>query len=145
MSLLAPLEGQLWKIATGAAGLISLILAGFLVSSYLENRSLTKQKNDLVTQINDPDTGYVAQLAQAHTNVKQVQTAMAEEQASFKAQQSAANAKLAETEATLQRVQAQNKEVNQRLQKFLTTTPQGATHDERMSDIDQSALKDLVQ
>ena len=145
MTLLNPLTAPLWKIGTFTAGLICLILSGFLIASTLENRSLVAQRSSLSAQINDPKVGFVAQLAQANTNVETLKVALDTQRKSFETKAAQREAVLAETSRKLEVAQAASRTMQLKLDRFLATKPQGAILEDRVRDIDQRALSELVQ
>lgn len=137
--------GQLWKWATGGAAVVALILCGLLMTSYFENQSLTKQRNALAQQINDPKTGYIAQLSQARTNVAQLRQTIAVQNREIDRLSAESRARLAEAERRLAAAQAATRRMERQLAQFLATGPQGATLEERIRDIDERAMKEFVK
>lgn len=137
--------GTLWKAATIGAGLITLILIGFLVAANVENHDLMKQRQELVTQITDPNTGYVAQLAQSRTNVATLTTQLDTQRKSFEIKAAEREKVLADTQRKLNLAQAKTKEMEVRLDKFLSTGPQGTSLEERVRDIDTRGLAEMVK
>jgi len=145
MTLSNPLTAPLWKIGTFAAGLICLVLSGFLIASTLENRGLVVQRSALSAQINDPKVGFVARLAQANTNVETLKVALNTQRQSFETKAAQREAVLAETSRKLKLAQVSTRTMQLKLDRFLATKPQGATLEDRVRDIDQRALSELVQ
>ncbi len=139
------LQGQLWKVGALAAGVLSVVLTGLLIAATFETRDMTKQRNELSRQINDPATGYVARLAQSRTNEAQLADALEVQKKKFQAAAEVNNAKLKETEAALKQAQAQTAAMEARLKGFLATKPRGNTLEERIRDIDARGLKEMVQ
>lgn len=145
MDLLAPFTGQLWKVATGGAALVALVLSALLLSSYFENRNLVTQRNTLTASINDPKTGYIAQLAQARTNVETLKVEVASQNAAYTKLSADSQARLAASEKQLAAAQAQTRAMEKKVDGFLATEPQGATLEDRIQDIDNRALQELLQ
>ena len=145
MTLSNPLTAPLWKLATIGAGVVCLVLSALLLSSTFENRSLVQQRNALALQITDPNTGFVARLAQANTNVETYKTALETQRKSFEAKAAEREAVLADTQQRLEAAQATSRAMQLKLDRFLATKPQGSTLDERVRDIDRRALSELVQ
>jgi hypothetical protein len=139
------LQGQLWKVATGLVGVVSIGLIAMLMASYFENRDLMHQRTVLMTSINDPKTGYIAQLSQAHTNVETLKVSLDTQRVALQAKADDANRELRVTEANLAAAQAKTKAMEVRLNKFLATGPQGATAADRIRDIDRRGLEEMVQ
>ncbi|MGN6819308.1 MAG: hypothetical protein ACTHJR_11630 [Sphingomonas sp.] len=139
------LSGQLWKIATGAAGVIALVLGFMLISTTIENHQLSNRNKDLMTQIEDPNTGYVAKLAQAHTNVATLQNQLKESLASYQKLEKESNAKLADTEIKLKAAQDQTEQMKGQLRRFLATKPQGSTLEAQINDIDRRAMAEFLK
>lgn len=138
------LSGQVWRIATGAAAVIALAMMALLMSSYFTNRELTQQRDVLANRINDPKSGYVAQLAQARTNVEQLKVAVAVQNAAYDKLSAESAARLAESKRQLAAAQAETKVIERKLAGFLATKPQGSTLEERVRDIDRRALTEFV-
>lgn len=135
--------GFLWKAGAIAGAVLALVLTALLISAQVDNKRLGNRISDLDKSINDPQTGYVVRLAQARTNVVQLQTEVQtirvrlQEQATINAQQ---------LEATRRRVIAAEAEAateRRRVQEFLRRPPQGNTELERMQDIDRRILEEL--
>lgn len=139
------LDGQLWKVATAAAGVVSLVLIALLLAANVENRNLMKQRTELSKQINDPETGFVARLTQARTNEAQLRVAIERQRQTFQAAAEQNNARLVETERQLAAAQVQTRQMETRLRSFLSTAPQGSTAEEQISDIDSRGLEEMVQ
>lgn len=145
MKLPSFLTGQCWKYATGAAAVVALILSSLLLASYFQNRGLETEKEKLAQLINDPKTGYIAQLAQARTNVAQLQRAVETQNAAIERLSAEGKARLAESERRLAAAQAQTKQMEKKLAGFLATKPQGDTLEDRIQDIDARAMKEFVE
>lgn len=139
------LQGNLWKAATGAAGVVVLALAFLLATSYMENRSLANQRNKLSQQINDPKTGYIAKLAQAQSNVVILTMALDEQNKKIEKLGAEHRARVAEAERRLKEAQRQTIIMERKLAGFLATGPNGSTLEERIRDIDERALKEFVE
>jgi hypothetical protein len=137
--------GNLWKFATGGAALVAIVLSALLMSSYFENRDLVSQRDSLSKSISDPKTGYVAQLAQARTNVATLEVAVERQSAAYDELSKASTARLAATRAELAKAQAATKVMERKLAGFMATGPKGATLSERIQDIDDRAMKEFVQ
>lgn len=144
MALPSFLTGQLWKIATGAAGVVALVLTVMLATSYMQNRDLTKQRGVLSAQINDPVSGYVAQLAQARTNVATLTVEVERQSAAYDKLSAESQARLAASQAALTAAQAKTKVMERKLAGFLATGPKGATLEDRVRDIDERAMKEFL-
>jgi DNA anti-recombination protein RmuC len=138
------LSGHIWKIATGGAAALALLLCALLMSSYFENRDLSKQRNTLAAQINDPQTGYIAQLAQARTNVETLKVEVDKQNKALDKMSAESNARLAAARTALAKAQAETKALEKRLAGFLATKPQGATLEARVRDIDARAMKEFL-
>lgn len=144
MTLPSFLAGRLWKIATGAAGVICLTLAALLMSSYFENRSIARQNAELARRINDPKTGYIAQLAQSHTNEATLKVQVAEQNLTITKLSAESTARLKAAEARVAAANAARLIAERKVAAFLATAPQGATLGDRFRDIDARILKDLT-
>lgn len=140
-----PIPGgaMLWKIATGGAAILALVLGFFLLTTTLENRSLTKQRDKLSLSITDPNTGYIARLTQSRTNVVTLEGAIKTQNEAYEKQSKAAQAELARLKKELSAAQAETRASERRLSQFLATKPKGNTLAERVTDIDNRVLKDL--
>jgi hypothetical protein len=145
MQLPSFLTGQLWKIATGGAAAVALLLSSLLISTYFTNRDLTRQRDALARQIDDPKTGYVAQLAQSHTNVAQLRTSLeAQTQALDRLSKESKRSKESAQRA-LDIALAEKHTMEKKLAGFLSTKPQGATLEARIRDIDERAMVEFNQ
>jgi len=65
-----------WQIGAVAAAGALVVASGFLIAAEVENRRVTELNRVLDTRISDPETGYVAKLAQAQTNTETVKMAL---------------------------------------------------------------------
>lgn len=135
---------SIWKLATGGAALLTIILSAFLLSSYFENRDLMSQRNELAKQINDPKTGFVARMAQAQTNIETLKATVESQNTAYRNLSQQSEARLASLRAEVVAAQKREQIVSQKLQQFLATKPQGATLEERIEDIDRRALSELM-
>lgn len=138
------LSGQLWKIATGGAAVVALILSALLMWSYFENRDITKQRDVLSAQINDPTNGYIAQLAQSRTNVETLKVEVERQNAAYDKLSAESTARLANARAALAKAQAETRALERKVAGFLATKPQGATLEDRVRDIDDRAMKEFL-
>jgi hypothetical protein len=136
---------NIWKIATGAAGVVSLVLISLLMTTYFENRDLLNQRTVLMKSINDPLTGYVAQLAQAHTNEETLKTTVTRQTVAYNQLSRDSQAKLAAAEAALKVQQGVTRQMEVKLHDFMATKPKGATLEDRVRDIDTRAMSELVE
>jgi hypothetical protein len=144
MKLPSFLTGSAWKLAFGGSAIVGLVLSALLLASCFENRSLSSQRDALAQQINDPKTGYIAQLAQARTNVSQLQTAVETQNKNYTTLKKNSEARLAASQAALTAARSHSRKVERQLGHFLSTKPQGATLEARIRDIDDRAMKELV-
>lgn len=139
------ITAPIWKIAASLAAVCSIVLSALLLSSYFENRELAMQRTELSKQINDPKTGFVVRLAQANTNVETLKVALDAQRKSFEGKAREREAVLAESERKLAAAQAKSRAMQLKLDRFLATKPQGTTLDERVRDIDQRMLAELIE
>lgn len=137
--------GGVWKIATIGAGVITLLLGSLLTASYFENRDLMKQRGELIAQITDPKTGYVAQLSQARTNVATLTQNLDDQRHSFELKAEERERVLATTQAELEAAQKKTADMDKRLSGFLATKPKGATLEDRIRDIDSRGMSEMVK
>lgn len=133
-----------WKLATGGAALLAVVLSAFLMSSYFENRDLMAQRNELTRQINDPKTGFVARMAQAQTNIETLKAAVESQNDAYQRLSNESTARVNGLRAEVLAAQKRERIVTEKLQQFLATKPQGATLEERIADIDRRALSELM-
>lgn len=139
------LTGTIWKIGVGLAAVLCIALTVMLASSYIENRYLTDQREILSKQINDPRTGFVVRLAQANTNVETLKVALDTQRKSFETKAAERERVLVNTTAQLTVAQRASRAMQLKLDRFLATKPQGATLEDRVRDIDQRAMTELVE
>lgn len=135
-----------WKLATIGAGVLAAILGFFLFTSTLENRSLTKQKLELVDRIENPHTGYVARLAQANANVVELRTAIQRQNTIIRERENEARqaqAQLEQLRTRLAAAQRETAQMQERLRRFMATPPRGNTLEERVRDVDNRIMEDL--
>lgn len=144
MQLPSFLTGQLWKIATGGAVVVAILLSGLLVASSFENKDLMKQRNTLAAQINDPKTGFIAQLSQLRTNQAVLTQAIETQNVAYDKLSKESAARLAATRAALLVAQRETNTAERKLAGFLATKPQGVTLEARVRDIDERALKEFL-
>jgi len=134
MQLPSFLTGQLWKIATGGAAAVALLLSSLLISTYFTNRDLTRQRDALARQ-----------LAQSHTNVAQLRTSLeAQTQALDRLSKESKRSKESAQRA-LDIALAEKHTMEKKLAGFLSTKPQGATLEARIRDIDERAMVEFNQ
>jgi len=145
MILPSVITSNLWKVATGGAALIGIVLSALLLASYFENRSLMVQTTKLQTSINDPMTGYVARLAQATTNVATLKHEIEVQNKAYDQLSAESKALLAAKQVELAKAQEQTRLMTVRLNGFLATKPQGATLEDRVRDIDNRGMEEMVQ
>jgi hypothetical protein len=138
-------SGILWKIATGLAGVASLALGGMLISSNIENRAISKQRDGLTSLITDPKTGYVARLTEANTSIHTLKVSIETQNKAYASLSETSKRQLAESNRRLVLAQAQTKTMEKRLAGFMATKPQGATLEDRVRDIDSRVLTELKQ
>lgn len=133
-----------WKLGTIGAGIVALVLSALLLSSYFETRSLTHQRDALAVEINDPQTGFIAKLAQAHTNTAQLQAGF-EHQIVVMRAAAADNARvLASTRAALAAATATARANQNRVDTLMAAPPQGNTLQARITDVDNRIMQDLT-
>lgn len=135
-----------WKIGTGIAAIMAVILGFLLFSSYNDNKALLTQKQELVSRIEDPKTGYVARLTQANANVVTLRAAIEDTNQKMRLREAEAEnsrVKLSQLNKKLAEAQAETRAMEVRLKQFLATKPQGGTLDARVRDIDSRVLKEL--
>lgn len=133
----------LWKLGTGIAVIGSLVLTVLLMASYRETTDIRKQRDAMSIQINDPKTGYVAQLAQSRTNVVQLTTAIERQVIQFREREAENTRILESTRKQLNAAQAESRKAQAEVRAFLASPPKGNTAAERMEDIDRRILEDL--
>lgn len=143
MSWIETLTGMKWKIISGAAGIALLVAGFFLVVAQVENRYLVKKNVRLEELINDPDTGYIAQLAQANTNVETLTLAVETQNTKLRQQAEESARTLADLKATVARVQNDNARLRTASAKILNGKPRGNTLVERVTDVDNRLLETL--
>ncbi|WP_242136997.1 hypothetical protein [Sphingomonas sp. TREG-RG-20F-R18-01] len=137
------LTGWKWKIAVGAGGLVLAAAAFFLLQAQLENRHLTKQVTQLEGRINDRTTGYVAQLAQATTNVKQLSVALDTQNEKLKTQAAQSGAELARLNAQISVIQHDNLRLKANSASLMNHDIKGDTLEQRVGDVDRALLETL--
>lgn len=133
-----------WKLATIAAGVLNLVIGGFLVSSHFENKALSKQRDQLQMSITDPKTGFVARLTQAQNNVVTLETALAKQNAALQTLSKESAAQLAATRRELAIAQRESARAQARVNAFLNTKIEGKTLEERVIDVDKRAMEEFL-
>lgn len=137
-------RGQAWKAGAIGAGLLSLIMTGLLIASYIENRAIAHQRDQLRASIMDPHTGYVARLAQARTNVATLQAALDDQNRKIDQMKQESDQKLAEAKLELARLTNERDSAQRRWKAMLDLRPQGSTLEERILDVDARIMKELT-
>lgn len=132
-----------WKAATLGAAIVALGLGGMLVSEKLKSNHLATENKKLVERIDDPLTGYVVRLAQAHTNVETLKAELDRQNAAIQQQADADAAKLRDTESRLSEALKDRAKIQQQVNRMLATAPQGSTLQERVLDVDARLLENL--
>ena len=143
MSILDTVTGWKWKAVGIGAGVVLAIAAFFLFQAQMENRSLTKLNNQLDARINNPATGYVAQLAQANTNVATLKTAVERQNVTIRTNAATADRKLAALNVALAGAERRNVGLRADAARILATPPKGNTLEQRVLDIDKRVLETL--
>lgn len=138
------LTGRLWKVATAGALIIIFALGTLLTSTYLQNRDIMKQRDVLAKKIDDPTSGYIAQLAQARTNVLTLTAEVDRQNAAYDKLSVESQTRLRDAEARLAVAQAETRALERKVAGFLATKPQGATLEDRVRDIDDRAMKEFL-
>jgi hypothetical protein len=133
-----------WKLATGGAAIIALLLTVLLFSSYKVNQDLTQQRAVLQKSINDPETGFIVQLAQARTNVETLKVEVERQSQAYDKLSKDSEIALAAARAKLAVAQQETKAIERKVAGFLATKPQGATLEDRIRDIDDRAMKEFL-
>jgi hypothetical protein len=144
MALPSFLTGRLWKVATGAAAVIALVLTVMLATTIMQSKDLAKQRDMLASRISDPVNGYVAQLAQARTNVETLTVEVERQNAAYDKLSVESQSRLAAAQARLTEAQAATKTMERKLAGFLATGPKGTTLEARVRDIDERAMKEFL-
>lgn len=135
---------MIWKSATFGAAIVAAFLGLALTQSYLENRHLVQQFAQSERRINDPDTGYVVQLAQSRMNAAGLKVSLDRLNVTLLEQASVAKTRLLETSKALDEAQRKNKENEARIRRLLLATPpKGNTLEDRYEDIDKRLLESL--
>ena len=134
---------QAWKLATGGAAILSVLLGLALTASYLENRQLVRQIELAEKRINDPKTGYAARLAQSHTNEAQLQFNLDRQNQVLRSQESEAKVRLGATQQALNEAQKRSKDQAVLVRQLLAIPPKGDTLEDRYRDIDNRLLESL--
>jgi hypothetical protein len=135
--------GFLWKAGAIGSVLVGLVLMAFLIAANAENRDLTRQRDALALSINDPQTGYVARLAQSRTNTEQLKAGF-ERQIVVMRQEAERNARVLEsTRQQLQAANARARDLQRRSDRLMASPPEGENLTERILDVDRRILEDL--
>jgi hypothetical protein len=132
-----------WKIGAIIAALVMVVLGGFLVKTSLDNRNLEKQKSELTRRIEDPVTGYIAQLNTARNNVVILKGAIEKQNSEFRKQSAASQAELNRLRGELKLAQAQSRAYQKRVNELMSRPIKGNNATERMEDVDKMILEDL--
>lgn len=143
MSLLDTVTGWKWKAAGIGAVVILAVASFFLFQAQMQNRSLTKLNTQLDARINNPATGYVAQLAQANTNVATLKTAVERQNVTIRTNAATADRKLAALNVALAGAERRNVGLRADAARILATPPKGNTLEQRVLDIDKRVLETL--
>lgn len=140
---LGSILGLKWKIGA-IAGAVALVVASIaLFSAQIENRHLLKQNAQLDARINDRSTGYIAQLAQATTNVEQLKVAIDTQNLKLRTQAAESSRKLSALTAEIADIKRDNLKLKAHAAALLATKPQGSTLEQRIRDIDRRNLETL--
>lgn len=132
-----------WKIGAIVAGLGAAALAVWLVVLHFDNKHLTKANARLDSLINDPKTGYVVKLVQAHANVDTLQHSVEMQTKALKDRSDADARQLAETQAKLAAAQEQTRKADARVHDILSRPLQGKTTGDQCIDADRQLMETL--
>jgi uncharacterized protein involved in exopolysaccharide biosynthesis len=137
------LPGFFWKAATGAAGVLALVLATLAMTTYFENRSITKQRNELSAQINDPVNGYIAQLTRLKQDNAELHASLDDQSAEVRRLSEESQRRLDAAQAQLAAALRDQRRLEGKLAGFMATGPQGSSFEERVRDIDTRVMEEL--
>jgi hypothetical protein len=129
---------------SNVAGVLNLVIGGFLIKSHIENNEISAQRDQLQLSITDPKTGYVARLAQAQNNVVTLTHALETQNSKFKEQSAASAVQLAETKRQLAEARAARADLQRKVDAFLNQKIEGETLEERIRDVDERAMKEFL-
>lgn len=133
-----------WKLATIVAGVLNLVIGGFLVTSYVENRAISNQRDALQRSITDPKTGYVARLTQAQNNVATLTEQIKQQNVAYRELSAQSAAKLADTKQRLAAAQRETARMQARIDAFMKQKIEGDTLEERVLDVDRRAVEEFL-
>lgn len=114
-----------------------------LVFAKIEVRHLKKVNTRLEQLINDPATGYVAKLAQSHSNAANLEARIEQQNQAFLLMQKQGAEALAATVERLAVSQKATKAAEARAAALLSRAPQGVGLEARVSDVDARVLEAL--
>lgn len=137
------ITGQLWKLMTGAAGVLTLVLAFFLFQANIENRTLTRQIQVTDKRVNDPKNGLLVQLERERINTVTVREGLTRQNNSLRAQAAEDARNLALVSSQLATTQRENRQNLERITKIMALPPQGSLPIDRYDDIDRRLLETL--
>lgn len=129
------LGAQIWKLTTFAAGLGCVVLTGYLIAARVENSHLTHANAVLSDRIDNPKTGYVASMAQCHTNTLTYDAALKMQNAAVEAQSNRDKAALDAANAALAAAQSRIAVLQNRAAAMLDYKPVGADNCARTQDV----------
>lgn len=133
-----------WKLATIVAGVLNLVIGGFLVTSYVENREISNQRDELQRSITDPKTGYVARLTQAQNNVVTLTEKIKRQNTAYRELSAQSAAQLADTKRRLATAQRETARLQARIDVFTKQKIEGDTLEERVLDVDRRAMEEFL-
>lgn len=131
------------KLIAAGASVALLAVSGMLAYSYIQNRHLSKVNGDLITQIDDPVTGFRVVLATEKANRANLEAAVERQNVAITQQAAESKRRIAETTAALAAAQRASRAAEARVAVMLATPPKGDTIAERVADVDARILEML--
>lgn len=133
------------KIGAAGALALALTLGVALTFQYLEKRSIEKKRDQLEQEINDPVTGYKVRLAIAVNNARTLQSAVNQQNDAVDRMRSAHGQQMDEARAALLRARTDVRDAEARAVRIQTIPLEGQTVCERVHELDQAFLQELLR
>jgi len=136
-------QAQAWKLGTFGAAAVALLLGVLLLVEKAETGRLTAANAALSDAIYNPQTGYIAQLSQCHTNVESLKASLDSQSTKVKALEADSNRRLAAAEEDLAEARATAARLEVRADATLDYRPAGADACARVEDVRRKYLEAL--
>ena len=139
--MMAWIEARVWQLAAIAAATLVVILSIVLIVSGLNLKRVERERDQLHDAIHNEATGYIVRLNTCQGNVSALEISIGDQNAKIMKLQEQTAARVSAAEAAVEAARTETQAATNRLNRFLSQAPQGATVCERVDDVDRRFLE----